>query len=107
MATRSGGHYATNHTHIDDFMESTRLLPPLAGWRRGTCWAVVQAKLWPVNLCILDLVEACASAGLCGQRVLLVTSFESADAPQGANVRVETRNGPSSSPRCRKRQRDS
>ena len=31
VATRSGGHYATNHTHIDDFVEATRLLTP-RGW---------------------------------------------------------------------------
>ena len=31
VATRSGGHYATNHTHIDDFVESTRMLTP-RGW---------------------------------------------------------------------------
>ena len=31
IATRSGGHYATNQTHIDDFVESTRMLTP-AGW---------------------------------------------------------------------------
>ncbi len=31
IVTRSGGHYATNHTHIDDFVESTRMLTP-AGW---------------------------------------------------------------------------
>ena len=31
VATRSGGHYATNHTHIDDFVEATRLLTP-KGW---------------------------------------------------------------------------
>ncbi len=28
IATRSGGHYATNHTHIDDFVESMRMLTP-------------------------------------------------------------------------------
>jgi alkyldihydroxyacetonephosphate synthase len=28
IATRSGGHYATNHTHIDDFVESTRMVTP-------------------------------------------------------------------------------
>ena len=28
IATRSGGHYATNHTHIDDFVESVRVLTP-------------------------------------------------------------------------------
>jgi alkyldihydroxyacetonephosphate synthase len=31
IVTRSGGHYATNHTHIDDFVESVRMLTP-AGW---------------------------------------------------------------------------
>jgi alkyldihydroxyacetonephosphate synthase len=28
IATRSGGHFATNHTHIDDFVESLRLVTP-------------------------------------------------------------------------------
>lgn len=28
IATRSGGHYATLHTHIDDFVESTRTVTP-------------------------------------------------------------------------------
>ncbi len=28
IATRSGGHYATVHTHIDDFVESTRMVTP-------------------------------------------------------------------------------
>lgn len=28
IATRSGGHYATNRTHIDDFVESVRMLTP-------------------------------------------------------------------------------
>ena len=32
VATRSGGHYATNHTHIDDFVESTRMLTPRGWW---------------------------------------------------------------------------
>ncbi len=31
IATRAGGHYATNHTHIDDFVEATRMLTP-TGW---------------------------------------------------------------------------
>ena len=31
IVTRSGGHYATNQTHIDDFVESVRMLTP-AGW---------------------------------------------------------------------------
>ena len=33
IATRSGGHYATNHTHIDDFVESVRMVTP--NWRLG------------------------------------------------------------------------
>ncbi|MFQ5558268.1 MAG: FAD-binding oxidoreductase, partial [Acidimicrobiales bacterium] len=35
IATRSGGHYATNHTHIDDFVESVRMLTPGAGGNHG------------------------------------------------------------------------
>ena len=36
LATRSGGHYATAHTHIDDFVEALRVLTPtgeLESWR--------------------------------------------------------------------------
>ena len=141
VATRSGGHYATNHTHIDDFVESTRMLSP-AGWfetRRlpgsgagpspdrlvigsegilgiiSECWLrlqkrplfratagvtfgtweagttamrhIVQAKLWPANLRILDPVEAGNNAGLDGTQSLLIIGFESADLPQGSYVR--------------------
>ena len=32
LATRSGGHYATNHTHIDDFAESIRMVTPKGAW---------------------------------------------------------------------------
>jgi len=32
IVTRSGGHYATNHTHIDDFVESVRMLTPQGWW---------------------------------------------------------------------------
>ena len=32
IATRSGGHYATNHTHIDDFVESVRMVTPSGVW---------------------------------------------------------------------------
>ena len=35
IATRSGGHYATNDTHIDDFVESVRVLTPRG--RRQLC----------------------------------------------------------------------
>lgn len=36
LATRSGGHYATLHTHIDDFVESLRVVTPVGiseSWR--------------------------------------------------------------------------
>ena len=142
VATRSGGHYATNHTHIDDFVESTRMLTP-RGWfesRRlpgsgagpspdrlvlgseGTlgiiteCWLrlqkrpvfratagisfptwkggyeavreIVQAKLWPANLRILDPAEAEFSAGLSSGHALLIIGFESSEIPQDANIRA-------------------
>jgi alkyldihydroxyacetonephosphate synthase len=32
IATRAGGHYATLHTHIDDFVESIRALTPCGLW---------------------------------------------------------------------------
>jgi alkyldihydroxyacetonephosphate synthase len=32
IVTRSGGHYATNQTHIDDFVESVRMLTPQGWW---------------------------------------------------------------------------
>ena len=32
IATRSAGHYATNHTHIDDFVESARMVTPAGAW---------------------------------------------------------------------------
>jgi alkyldihydroxyacetonephosphate synthase len=32
IATRSGGHYATLHTHIDDFVESLRAVTPAGFW---------------------------------------------------------------------------
>jgi alkyldihydroxyacetonephosphate synthase len=32
IATRSGGHYATNYTHIDDFVESVRMVTPRGIW---------------------------------------------------------------------------
>jgi alkyldihydroxyacetonephosphate synthase len=136
IATRSGGHYATNHTHIDDFVESVRMLTPkgwwesrrlpgsgagpspdrmvigsegilgiiteawmriqarprfrataplrFASWEAGTeaCRHIVQAKLWPANLRILDPELAQASAGLDGKTSLLIVSFESAEVPQ-------------------------
>jgi alkyldihydroxyacetonephosphate synthase len=140
IATRSGGHYATNQTHIDDFVESVRMLTPSGWWesrrlpgsgagpspdrlvlgsegtlgivseawlrlqRRPTFRAtagirfpsweagwravqtIVQAKLWPANLRILDPVEAQRGAGLDGKTALVLVGFESAEVSQRANI---------------------
>ena len=140
IATRSGGHYATNHTHIDDFVESVRMLTPAGWWEsrrlpgsgagpspdrmvigsegilgiiteawmriqarprfRATAGVVfadwlagtdavrriVQAKLWPANLRILDPAEAERAAGLDGTQALVIIGFESAEVSQGANI---------------------
>ena len=137
IVTRSGGHYATNHTHIDDFVESIRMLTPRGWWEsrrlpgsgagpspdrmvlgsegilglvteawlriqkrpvfrasagvlfpsfESACTAtrhIVQAKLWPANLRLLDPVEAARAAGLDGNQALLIIGFESAEIPQG------------------------
>lgn len=32
IATRSGGHFATNHTHIDDLVESVRMITPAGAY---------------------------------------------------------------------------
>ncbi|MGH3744208.1 MAG: FAD-binding oxidoreductase, partial [Mycobacteriales bacterium] len=136
IVTRSGGHYATNHTHIDDFVESVRMLTPRGWWEsrrlpgsgagpspdrlvlgsegilgivteawmriqarptyRATAgvvfdtWEagyeaarhVVQAKLWPANLRLLDPAEAGRAAGLDGVQALLIIGFESAELSQ-------------------------
>ncbi len=140
IVTRSGGHYATNHTHIDDFVESVRMLTPRGWWEsrrlpgsgagpspdrmvigsegilgvvteawmriqkrptfRSTAgitfdsWSagceavrmIVQAKLWPANLRILDPVEAGRAAGLDGTQALVIVSFESAVLSQRHNI---------------------
>jgi alkyldihydroxyacetonephosphate synthase len=138
IATRSGGHYATNHTHIDEFVESVRMLTP-EGWLetrrlpgsgagpdpnrlvigsegilgiiteawmrvqarprfratagvRFSSWEagseatrrIVQAKLWPANLRLLDPDLAAGSAGVQGGQALLIIGFESAEVPQRA-----------------------
>ena len=58
IATRSGGHYATNQTHIDDFVESVRMvtpqgslgIPPAARQRRRaparTAWSWAAREHW-------------------------------------------------------------
>ncbi len=141
IATRSGGHYATNQTHIDDFVESVRMVTPKGVWESRRlpgsgagpspdrlalgsegilgiiteAWMriqarpvfrasagvafpsweaayegarqVVQAKLWPANLRVLDPVEAAGAAGMDGSSALLIIGFESAELPQDWNVR--------------------
>ena len=140
IATRSGGHYATNHTHIDEFVESLRMLTPsgwwesrrlpgsgagpspdrllcgsegtlgiiseawmrvqerpsfrasagvvFASWEAGAEAArqIVQAKLWPANLRLLDPVEAAQSAALSGRESLLIIGFESSVVSQHALI---------------------
>src|SRR5579885_1121694 len=142
IATRSGGHYATNHTHIDEFVESARMLTPKGWWQalripaggagpdpnrlvcgsegilgiiteawmrvqarpryRATAgvtfpsWEagyeatrrIVQAKLWPANLRLLDPLLAQESAGLDGTRALLIIGFESAEVPQNELIKI-------------------
>jgi alkyldihydroxyacetonephosphate synthase len=141
IATRSGGHYATNHTHIDEFVESARMLTPKGWWEarrlpgggagpdpnrlvcgsegilgiiteawmrvqarpihRATAgisfgswesgWEaarrIVQAKLWPANLRLLDPLLAQQSAGLDGRTAILIVAFESAELPQEWPIR--------------------
>jgi alkyldihydroxyacetonephosphate synthase len=142
IATRSGGHYATKDTHIDDLVESVRMLTPVGWWEsrrlpgsgagpspdrlaigsegilgiiteawmriqarpkhRATagvtfpswesgCEAtrqIVQAKLWPANLRILDPELGRASAGMDGEHALLIIGFESAEVSQEWPIRV-------------------
>ena len=136
IATRSAGHYATKDTHIDDLVESVRMLTPVGWWEsrrlpgsgagpspdrlaigsegilgiiteawmriqvrpkyRATAgvtfpsWEagyeatrqIVQAKLWPANLRLLDPELAGRGAGLDGTQALLIIGFESAELPQ-------------------------
>lgn len=142
VATRSGGHYATNHTHIDDFVESIRMLSPkgwyesrrLPGsgagpspdrmiigsegtlgiissvwlrlqkrpqfrasagvlfdsWQTGTeaVRAIVQTKLHPSNLRILDPLEAQIAAGVGSTSALLIIGFESSDISQKSAIQT-------------------
>ncbi|MCP3986633.1 MAG: FAD-binding oxidoreductase [bacterium] len=139
IATRAGGHYATNHTHIDDFVESVRMLTPTGWWEsrrlpgsgagpspdrlaigsegilgviteawmriqrrprfrataslRFDSWDagaeavrhIVQAKLWPANLRLLDPREA-KNAGLDGSQALLIVGFESSELSQEQHI---------------------
>ncbi|MGE0542628.1 MAG: FAD-binding oxidoreductase [Dehalococcoidia bacterium] len=141
IATRSGGHYATNQTHIDEFVESARMLTPAGWWEsrrlpgggagpdpnrlvigsegilgiiteawmriqarprfRATAgvtfptWEagyeatrrIVQTKLWPANLRLLDPELARESAEMDGTRSLLIIGFESDEIPQEWPIR--------------------
>jgi alkyldihydroxyacetonephosphate synthase len=55
-------------------------------WEAGSTATrhIVQAKLWPANLRLLDPAEARQSAGLDGTRALLIIGFESGEVPQGS-----------------------
>ena len=142
IATRSGGHYATNHTHIDEFVESVRMLTPSGWWESGRlpssgagpdpnrlaigsegilgviteAWMriqrrpiyratagvtfpnweqsyeaarnIVQSKLWPANLRILDPDLSRDAAGMDGSHALLIIGFESAELPQDWNIKT-------------------
>ena len=44
LATRAGGHYATLHTHIDDLVESMRVVTPVGSASRGGCRARARAR---------------------------------------------------------------
>ena len=57
-------------------------------WRSGyeATRHIVQAKLWPANLRLLDPEEA-SRAGLDGTRSLLIIGFESAELPQDDAIR--------------------
>ena len=141
IATRSGGHYATNQTHIDDFVESVRMVTPQGIWESRRlpgsgagpspdrmvlgsegalgiiteAWMriqarprfrasaavtfpsfeaggeavrqIVQTKLWPANCRLLDSGEAEDALGSDGTQAILVLGFESAELPQGEQMR--------------------
>ena len=59
-------------------------------WAAGTdaVRQIVQAKLWPANLRILDPVEAGRAAGLDGTQTLVIVSFESAELSQRHDIGV-------------------
>ncbi|MEV7569525.1 FAD-binding oxidoreductase [Streptomyces tanashiensis] len=44
LATRAGGHYATGRTHIDDFVQSLRVITPAAA---GTSWRLPASGAGP------------------------------------------------------------
>ena len=49
---------------------------------------IVQTKLWPANLRVLDPALAQDAAGMDGVRALLIIGFESAELPQDWNIRT-------------------
>ena len=44
IATRSGGHFASLYTHIDDFVESLRTVTPRASSSPGACRAPARGR---------------------------------------------------------------
>src|SRR6516165_8543007 len=101
IATRSGGHFASLYTHIDDFVENLRVITPcgMVETRRlpgsgagpspdrlfigseGILGAIAQAWIYPTNCRILDPQEACNTGAADGTAAILVLAFESADHP--------------------------
>jgi len=102
IATRSGGHYATLYTRIDDFVESLRVVTPrgvvekrrLPAFRAAASVhfptflagaeavrVIAQAGLFPANLRLLEPLEGAIAGAGDGSRAFLVLAFESADHP--------------------------
>src|SRR5579885_487415 len=101
IATRSGGHYATLYTHIDDFVEALGVI--VEAWMRLTARptfraaasvtfsdfaagaaavrAIAQAGLYPANCRLLDPTEAATAGAGDGQAAVLLLAFEAADHP--------------------------
>jgi alkyldihydroxyacetonephosphate synthase len=100
IATRSGRHFATLHTHIDEFVESVRVVTPcgvietrrlpasgagasvrFAGFADAVDAAreLAQSGLHPANCRLLGHEEALLSGSGGGSRSILVLGFESAD----------------------------
>jgi alkyldihydroxyacetonephosphate synthase len=106
LATRSGGHYATVYTHIEDFLESLRVVAPtgriesrrLPGSGAGPspdrffvgsegilgviteAWMrLQQSGLFPANCRLLDPGEAATAGASQEGKSVLVVAFESAD----------------------------
>src|ERR687896_360985 len=110
--TRAGGHYATLHTHIDDFVESIRAITPSGAWEsrrlpgsgagpspdrmligsEGTLGVITEAWMrvqdrprWKASAgVLLDEREGALTMAAPDGQALLVLGFESADHPVDA-----------------------